>query len=157
MVNIHFASQFCIIADSFQPINERVMLLIVIITKPPRLANLAVNGRERALGWGSPCPNGTTGMTPPETIRLNRNAADGFYLDFGCFCAPMLIGAAMLANCLFVGCGGFTTFSTFSAETLLMIESGDTLLGVAYAAASCVLCVAAAFLGEIASSALAVS
>ena len=47
-------------------------------------------------------------------------------------------------------CGGFTTFSTFSAETLALIEQGDLTLGVIYAAASCILCVIAAFLGELA-------
>ncbi len=54
-------------------------------------------------------------------------------------------------------CGGFTTFSTFSAETLAMLESGNTALGITYALASCVLCVLAAFLGEAAASALKAS
>lgn len=49
-------------------------------------------------------------------------------------------------------CGGFTTFSTFSAETLGLIESGNVALGVGYAAVSCALCVVAAFLGEVVSS-----
>lgn len=52
-------------------------------------------------------------------------------------------------------CGGFTTFSTFSAETLLMLENGNTFLGIGYAIASCVLCVLAAFLGELVASAVA--
>lgn len=51
-------------------------------------------------------------------------------------------------------CGGFTTFSTFSAETLILLEGGNTFAAVAYALASCVLCVLAAFLGEMASQAL---
>lgn len=54
-------------------------------------------------------------------------------------------------------CGGFTTFSTFSAETLAMMESGNTALGITYAVASCALCVLAAFLGEAAASALKAS
>lgn len=58
----------------------------------------------------------------------------------------------MFWNCIFVGCGGFTTFSTFSAETLGLIESGNVPLAIGYALASCVLCVAAALLGEIAAS-----
>lgn len=45
-------------------------------------------------------------------------------------------------------CGGFTTFSTFSAETLGLLEQGNYALGAAYAIASVALCVGAAFLGE---------
>ncbi len=44
-------------------------------------------------------------------------------------------------------CGGFTTFSTFSAETLLYINRGEYLSGLLYAAGSVVLCVAFAALG----------
>lgn len=51
-------------------------------------------------------------------------------------------------------CDGFTTFSTFSAETLAMFEAGDTLLAIAYAAGSCIFCILAALLGELASSAI---
>ncbi len=52
-------------------------------------------------------------------------------------------------------CGGFTTFSTFSAETLALLEQGDTMLALSYAVLSCVLCVGAAFLGHCACSWLA--
>ena len=51
-------------------------------------------------------------------------------------------------------CGGFTTFSTFSAETLGMLESGNTVLAIVYAIGSCVICVAFALLGQISASAL---
>ena len=44
-------------------------------------------------------------------------------------------------------CGGFTTFSTFSVETLRLVESGHWQRATAYAAASVVLCVLAALLG----------
>lgn len=52
-------------------------------------------------------------------------------------------------------CGGFTTFSTFSAETLMLLENGNVGLGICYAAASCIMCVVAAWLGQLAASALA--
>lgn len=52
-------------------------------------------------------------------------------------------------------CGGFTTFSTFSAETLGLFEQGDVMIGLLYAVLSFVLCVGAAFLGEAASGAIA--
>lgn len=44
-------------------------------------------------------------------------------------------------------CGGFTTFSTFSVETLALLESGAWGRGMAYVTASVVLSVVAAALG----------
>lgn len=51
-------------------------------------------------------------------------------------------------------CGGFTTFSTFSAETLGLLEQGEVFAGVAYAALSCIACVLAALAGEAAARAI---
>ena len=45
-------------------------------------------------------------------------------------------------------CGGFTTFSTFSLETLRLLEGGQTGAGLLYAGASVVLCVAGVYIGE---------
>lgn len=45
-------------------------------------------------------------------------------------------------------CGGFTTFSTFSLETLTLIEKNHTVTACAYAGASLVLCIAGVWLGE---------
>jgi CrcB protein len=44
-------------------------------------------------------------------------------------------------------CGGFTTFSAFSYETVMLFESGDARRGVVYALASVVLSVGAAAVG----------
>jgi CrcB protein len=44
-------------------------------------------------------------------------------------------------------CGGFSTFSTFSNETLYLIQSGFTLSLLLYILLSLVLCVAATFGG----------
>lgn len=44
-------------------------------------------------------------------------------------------------------CGGFTTFSTFSLESLSLIESGHALMAAAYMAASVGACLAAVALG----------
>ena len=46
-------------------------------------------------------------------------------------------------------CGGFTTFSTFSLETLRLLEGGQTGAGLLYAGASVVLCVAGVYIGEL--------
>ena len=44
-------------------------------------------------------------------------------------------------------CGGFTTFSAFSLQTLELLQAGDTGPAFAYAAASVLLCVAATWCG----------
>jgi CrcB protein len=49
---------------------------------------------------------------------------------------------------LMVGfCGGFTTFSTFSFETVGLIEGGDYVRALAYISLSVILCLAATFAG----------
>lgn len=91
-------------------------------------------------------------------VTLGINVIGSFAIMFlsGLF-ANQLQADERLALFLRVGlCGGFTTFSTFSMETLSLFERGDAALAVIYAALSCVLCVAAAFLGELASAALTV-
>lgn len=45
-------------------------------------------------------------------------------------------------------CGGFTTFSTFSLESLQMLQEGKITLALAYMAASVILCVLAVYIGE---------
>jgi CrcB protein len=54
--------------------------------------------------------------------------------------------AAILVGLL----GSFTTFSTFSIETLNLIESGDHIKALANVALSLVLCIGAAWIGVIA-------
>jgi len=44
-------------------------------------------------------------------------------------------------------CGGFTTFSAFSLQTLELMQGGEVVAAMGYAAGSVVLCVTAAFGG----------
>jgi CrcB protein len=44
-------------------------------------------------------------------------------------------------------CGGFTTFSTFSYETVGLIEGGDYARAASYVVASVVICILATFAG----------
>ena len=44
-------------------------------------------------------------------------------------------------------CGGYTTFSTFSYETARLIEGGEWQRGLAYVAASVVVCLGGTFIG----------
>ncbi|WP_101696819.1 fluoride efflux transporter CrcB [Clostridium minihomine] len=45
-------------------------------------------------------------------------------------------------------CGGFTTFSTFSLETVNLLEKGRMVAGLGYAAASVVLCLIGVIMGK---------
>jgi CrcB protein len=57
---------------------------------------------------------------------------------------------------LFLGvglCGGYTTFSAFSYETIRLMQAGDWQRAASYVGASVLLCAAAAYLGfELASA-----
>ena len=46
-------------------------------------------------------------------------------------------------------CGGFTTFSTFSYETIILLREGDWFLGFANISFSVIVCLAATFLGNL--------
>ena len=73
----------------------------------------------------------------------------------GCFLIGILVRQFLnmqispeLRALLIVGfCGGFTTFSTFSAETLGLIEGGEYGRAASYIILSVVLCLAATFMG----------
>ena len=45
-------------------------------------------------------------------------------------------------------CGGFTTFSAFTLESLKLFQNGESLSASFYIVTSVVLCLAAAFFGE---------
>ena len=74
----------------------------------------------------------------------------------GCFAIGLFYGLFERGNLmnpnlrmfLTVGfCGGFTTFSTFSLQTLAMLETGRWLLASIYALGSLAVCMVAVFLG----------
>lgn len=73
----------------------------------------------------------------------------------GCFLIGILVrqflnmqGSPELRALLIVGfCGGFTTFSTFSAETIGLIEGGEYVRAASYVVLSVALCLGATFAG----------
>jgi CrcB protein len=92
---------------------------------------------------------------------VQRTSAGGFPIGTmfvnvsGCFLIGILLRQFMnmqlspeLRALLIVGfCGGFTTFSTFSAETLGLIEGGEYGRATSYVILSVVLCLSATFMG----------
>ena len=93
--------------------------------------------------------------------RVQHFAPHGFPLGtlfvnvVGCFLVGILVRQFMniqthnyLRALLVVGfCGGFTTFSTFSMETVGLIEGGEYPRAIGYITLSVVLCLTATFTG----------
>jgi CrcB protein len=100
---------------------------------------------------------------------IQRSSASGFPVGTmfvnvaGCFLIGIFVRfllniqvSAELRALLVIGfCGGFTTFSTFSFETVGLIEGGEYARAATYVLGSAVLCIVATFAGMAAVSALA--
>ncbi|HEY6394380.1 MAG TPA: fluoride efflux transporter CrcB [Candidatus Binataceae bacterium] len=98
----------------------------------------------------------TQGTFPFGTLGVNITGA----LAIGLFAAMSspdgrLYIAPSGRQFLMVGiCGGYTTFSTFSLETLNLMRDGEWLSAVANAVFSVLLCIVGVWLGSIAGSML---
>ncbi len=90
------------------------------------------------------------GSFPVITLGINFLGS----LAIGAISEAALDGAALSRRwVLFLKtglCGGFTTFSTFSLETLELLEQGRGWMAGAYAAVSVAVCIAGALLGKLA-------
>ncbi len=60
---------------------------------------------------------------------------------------PMPASAEMRAFVMIGFCGGFTTFSSFSLQTVDLLQAGETVPAGLYILASVALCLAGTFLG----------
>jgi CrcB protein len=84
---------------------------------------------------------------PWATLTVNMAGCFLIGLFYGLL-AKTTDGTSEMALFLTVGlCGGFTTFSTFSKEILLMLQGGNLWLGTAYIVASVVVGVLLTALG----------
>ncbi len=96
-------------------------------------------GRAALAIWGPGFPIGT----------LAVNVIGGFAMGLlAAWLATRASGDEALRYLLGVGVlGGFTTFSAFSLETMLMIERGELMTALLYIIASVVLSIGALFAG----------
>jgi CrcB protein len=99
---------------------------------------------------------------------IQRSSASGFPVGtmfvnvVGCFLVGVFVRFLLnmqtsveLRALLIVGfCGGFTTFSTFSYETVGLLEGGEYVRATTYVLGSLLLCVTATFAGMIAVGAM---
>ena len=94
------------------------------------------------------------GMFPVGTLVVNitGSLALGFLLRYSLGSTSVSAETRALLTTGF--CGGYTTFSTFSYETIKLIEDGDYRRAAVYVAASVVLSPVATFLGIIAANEL---
>ena len=101
-------------------------------------ARYAVTNLVQAI-WGRAFPYGT----------LSINVLGSFLMGFLFFATleRLAVGPYIRVGILTGFVGGFTTFSTFAMETLLLAEQGEIGKGVAYVGLSVVLGLMAAFAG----------
>jgi len=91
---------------------------------------------------------GVTQVFPWATLTINIAGSFAIGLVWGAFGNAEWFqqwGRAFLAVGLL---GGFTTFSTFSLETLNLLQNNRPLLALAYAGASVLVCLTAVYVGE---------
>ncbi len=91
--------------------------------------------------WGQSFPVGTL------LINIVGSFIIGFYGALTLANGPMPASSDMRAFVMIGFCGGFTTFSAFSLQTLELLRAGETLEAALYILLSNVLCIAGAFLG----------
>ena len=84
---------------------------------------------------------------PSATLAINVGGSFLIGLLFVLFAEKFAVAPALRAGILSGALGGFTTFSTFSMETLVLLQRGAVAKAALYVAASVFLGVAAAYAG----------
>jgi CrcB protein len=87
-------------------------------------------------------------------VNVSGSLVIGFFFTLTGPDGRLLVGTPARQFVIVGICGGFTTFSAFSLQTLNLAREGDWLRACANIAASVVLCLAAVWLGHVAAAAL---
>lgn len=115
------------------------MIPWLLVAAGGALGSVARYGMGLGVGrvWPDPFPLGT----------LLINIGGSFVISFfGTLTSQS--GAANLRLFVMVGfCGGFTTFSSFSLQTLELLQAGESVRAALYIVLSVVLCLIGVFLG----------
>jgi fluoride exporter len=94
-----------------------------------------------ARAWGQSFPWGTL------LINVGGSFVIGFYGALTLADGAMPASATMRVFVMVGFCGGFTTFSSFSLQTLELLQAGEAAAAALYVLGSVALCLAAVFLG----------
>ena len=96
----------------------------------------------------SKLPGTATSGFPYGTLAANLLACVVLGLVWGLVDRKLNIDPNLKAMIMVGFCGGFSTFSTFSYETLKMIQEGRSVVAVVYVGISVMICLGALLAGD---------
>jgi CrcB protein len=98
--------------------------------------------------------NATGGTFPYGTMLVNITgcAVIGFFATLTGTDGRLLVGTPARQFVMVGICGGYTTFSSFSLETLYLLQAGEWTAAMANAVGSLLLCLFAVWLGYVAAA-----
>ena len=111
-------------------------------------------GTVARYGLGGLVAQHAGGVFPWNTLAVNvaGSFAIGFFDTLTSPEGRILVGSPLRLTFMIGVCGGFTTFSSFSLQTLALLRDGEWLRAGGNAVGSVVLCLLAVWLGHVAAA-----
>ncbi len=125
----------------------QIYLLVAVGGALGSVARYAVSGLV-ATGFGETFPWGTL------VVNIVGSFVIGFFATLTAPDGRVFVGAGTRQFVMTGLCGGFTTFSSFSLNTLNLIQDGEWLYAGGNIAGSVTLCLISIWLGSISAAAL---